>query len=146
MTRQRRFLKCELKDAAEAAAEHGLSVFFSDNEITFTQNLERVVTFETVPFPPRKAKGSYVYFMQCDGFIKIGTAVDIARRHKDIQGNNPHPVRLIHYEDGDISDERAHHADFFEYRETGEWFHLEGALFTYLSKVAQFTPNANAIP
>lgn len=135
MSRPRTFTREEIFGAAMATAETGLpSRLTLDGCILIGDRLApHFRQYPTVPFPDR-CDQSYVYFLQTGCFIKIGTAVDIRRRHSDIQGNNPKPVRLIHYYHGSAVEERAMHARFSAFREGREWFTLAGDLLDYLDE------------
>ncbi|WP_127524238.1 GIY-YIG nuclease family protein [Mesorhizobium sp. Z1-4] len=134
MSRPRTFTKAEIMDAARAAAEtglcskldvHGCIVFSSGNEPVSRP-------YPAVPFP---APGnSRVYFLQSGFFIKIGVAVNVRRRHGDIQGANPAQVRLIHHIPGGGREEKVLHARFDIHHHSREWFLLRGSLLDFLDR------------
>jgi len=139
MSRARTFTREEIFGAAMATAETGLtSRLTTDGFILIGgRDTAHFRQYPTVPFPVR-CDQSYVYFLQTECFIKIGTAVDIRRRHSDIQGNNPKPVRLIHYFHGTATEERAMHARFSPLRAGREWFTLAGDLLDYLDEATDW--------
>lgn len=126
----------EIRDIKEAATKYGLLSWMDDDGgmvVCPADNPARR-NFRKVDFPERTDQ-AFVYFMQCGPFVKIGFAIDIRRRHKDIQGNNPMAVTLVHYEKGGPAAEKAFHERFTDHRLNGEWFELRGKLFSYLHKV-----------
>jgi hypothetical protein len=71
--------------------------------------------------PERVAK-VYIIGSGDDGRVKIGTTVDLDRRHGDISRMSPVPLKLLWSTDGDHRLERALHAEFGSRRLHGEWF------------------------
>ncbi len=65
----------------------------------------------------------YVYFLRCMGRIKIGSALNVNRRIKQLQTGAPDKVELIGYAPGGSSTERYLHKVLAEHRIAGEWFH-----------------------
>lgn len=135
MSRARAFTRSEIMDAARAAAEVGLAHRLrEDGSIEICDpNAPRHTQYLKIPFPPRES-GPYVYFMQCRQYIKIGFAIDVRRRHSDIQGNNADPVKLIHWVTGGAAEEKVMHERFTSHRHMGEWFYLAGNLYEYLEQ------------
>ena len=134
--RAHRFTQSEIMDAARAAARTGLTSRLTEDGCILIGGADMPTNkqYETVPFPARQDSQSYVYFLQTGCYIKIGVAVDIRRRHSDIQGNNPLPVRLVHYVPGNASDERAMHRRFDRLRHDREWFLLASELVEFLDE------------
>jgi hypothetical protein len=64
--------------------------------------------------------------MECEGFIKVGIAVDMKRRLADMTCHNPFPVRVISAQpiraDGAGHAERLAHEMLAELHHRGEWF------------------------
>lgn len=86
----------------------------------------------------REAKGlnkppCVVYFIHCDGFIKIGSTTRVEYRLATLQVANPHQLDVLLVEDGGEKREAELHKEFAEYRVRGEWFRLEGRLRKYLT-------------
>ena len=86
-----------------------------------------------VPIPPKCG----VYFLHCDGYIKIGHAKDAVRRLRGIETMVPYPVTLVHHvpcpdEATALTCERAFHRQFAALRVRGEWFRLAGDLAAFL--------------
>jgi hypothetical protein len=86
-----------------------------------------------------------VYFIQCQGFIKIGHSIDVARRSYSIQNANPfyiEPLGFIRTATlADAKEMEMHlhtHAGFEVYR--GEWFVDNAALRQVIAEHAQPWP------
>lgn len=71
-----------------------------------------------------------VYFIEAGkgGHIKIGVAVDVGARLKDLQSANPQTLRVIVAVPGNFKDERRLHRRFKDERLNGEWFRGDGAV------------------
>jgi hypothetical protein len=67
---------------------------------------------------------TFIYFMRVQNFVKIGLSNDVDRRRRQIQGANPHRVRLLLAIRGNVKYEEFLHASFHEYHVRGEWFEL----------------------
>lgn len=65
-----------------------------------------------------------IYFIQegLDGPIKIGTALDVAKRLKPLQAGNPRPLRVLALSPGDWRDETRLHMKLSRHHIRGEWF------------------------
>lgn len=70
----------------------------------------------------------YVYFVEAGegGPIKIGVAIDVAARVKDLQSANPTPLRLIVSIPGGYEEEGRLHRRFADERLNSEWFRGDG--------------------
>lgn len=75
-----------------------------------------------------------VYFLGCNGKVKIGTTTDLPRRHNDLSMGNP-DLTLLATILGGHREERELHERFREYRVRGEWFRLEGKLAEYVASL-----------
>lgn len=78
----------------------------------------------------------YVYFIECDGFVKIGFATDIITRLSNIRCANPHPVKLLRKiltETPELIEESIHE-ECDQYRVHGEWFKLPPKVLEELLK------------
>ena len=69
---------------------------------------------------------SFVYFIECDGFIKVGLAKDIASRLSMMQVGCPHTMALVGFIPGGRETERGLHKQLAEFHHRGEWFTGEG--------------------
>lgn len=74
---------------------------------------------------------SVVYFLRCDGFVKIGTTANIENRVASIKktggvlmpdGLNYKTATLVKKIHGSTQEEKSLHAKFAHLRHTGEWF------------------------
>jgi hypothetical protein len=78
-----------------------------------------------------------IYFVQCwpsDGtrYVKIGTAIDVQARIRELQCGNPIELELLGTIVGGRKTEAWIHRRFAELRVGGEWFELRDALHTWL--------------
>jgi hypothetical protein len=75
----------------------------------------------------RRTSG-FVYFVQCEQFVKIGYSETPRWRPHDFATGNPFECRLIGLLEGGLDRERDLHKKFSEFRHRGEWFVLTGGL------------------
>lgn len=78
----------------------------------------------------QNTKPAYVYLMACEGFVKVGVAVDPSWRLTTIQVGNPFEVtlfasRLFRTFAEATRCEWTLHKDFAEQMHRGEWFRVE---------------------
>lgn len=77
-----------------------------------------------------------IYFLECEGFIKIGKTINLRTRMHDIQCANPFNIRLLgfHRCDWVLLDglEDRYHARFADLHHRGEWFRSEPRLLMAL--------------
>lgn len=78
-----------------------------------------------------------VYFVEAGkgGSIKIGTAIDVPSRIRDLQGANAKKLRLLVVIRGDHKTERELHRRFASERLNGEWFKGNGAVRTFVNEL-----------
>jgi hypothetical protein len=90
-----------------------------------------------------------VYFLRCEGFIKIGYSAAPHMRLRQIQsmdgtkypvGINCASATLIQTEPGGLARERELHAKFKHLRHTGEWFTETPELSQYIESLSEATP------
>lgn len=79
-----------------------------------------------------------VYFVECDGFIKIGFAKNIRDRFGSIAQMNPHRCDLVavirtNGESESRQLERELHTRFAEHRHRLEWFHYAPEIQAYVA-------------
>ena len=100
------------------------------------------ITIETMRDMLEGPQDSYVYFIECDGYVKIGKSVNPSSRFKTItagsgggtifpNGINLKRAKLIGYVPGTEKLEKHFHFLLRKHRVDGEWFRLD-------SKVAKF--------
>ncbi len=65
-----------------------------------------------------------VYFVRSGfvGDVKIGTAIDVAKRIRGMQTGHPQKLRILRVVEGGRAEEAALHQRFAEFRTGGEWF------------------------
>lgn len=94
-------------------------------ELTFDRE-----AFLAKPEPPLwggKAQRTYVYVMRCADAFKVGVAIDVEARRRDIQITNPHSVSVVMFRSFycrsyAIRVEREVHAILKPRHIHGEWF------------------------
>lgn len=102
---------------------------------------------ETFPEPARRdmRAEATVYFIRCEGFVKIGYAIAPHKRLKQLQamdgtkypdGMNCATAALVQTEPGGINRERDLHQQFSHLRHTGEWFTETPELTDYIEGLA----------
>lgn len=99
--------------------------------------------------PTVTGKPTYLYFIECQEYIKIGLSVDPAERLKTLRksGNGTNAPRgidlweaqLMRAEPGTLEDEQAMHKKFAHLRVEGEWFKAEGDLLDYVDHLEKNT-------
>lgn len=75
-------------------------------------------------FEPPALNGSWIYFVGCEGFVKIGTTNNVKARLSALRTGSPFPVGLLGLIPGGAADEAGIHALFKAGRVRGEWFRL----------------------
>jgi len=92
-----------------------------------------------------------VYFIQCEGFVKIGYSHSPIRRLDAIQTSNPFACRLLGTVAGGSAVELELHQALAEHRHVGEWFRLTpevraiiDGLLQGASNVIHLTPKQEA--
>ena len=96
-------------------------------------------------FTPKPTQG--IYFVACDGFIKIGVADCVLRRVDCIRGMIPLELiglGFIHEPDNRYMtrNERALHRRFAAHRHRGEWFRDHPEIRAYIQEHAQPWPQS----
>lgn len=86
--------------------------------------------------PPVRAKRrpptTFVYFMYCAGYIKIGFSTDARLRHMGMCTAFPLKVTLLLTMHGDRAMERSFHLQFASARTNGEWFDFSPEIRSFL--------------
>lgn len=80
----------------------------------------------------RVAIANCVYFIACEGFVKIGTSSDVKARLRTMRAMNPLPLTLLLVIVGGQPVEREMHMRFAAHRHRDEWFRLDGDLREFL--------------
>jgi hypothetical protein len=75
----------------------------------------------------------FVYFIKSAGLVKIGFTCDLQQRIAAFKNSNPHELTLIGSMPGTDDTEFFLHQMFAKYRQSREWFRIEGDLDTFLS-------------
>jgi hypothetical protein len=96
--------------------------------------LNELVAVLANPVTPKRS--TYVYFVRCQNFIKIGIAVDPSDRLSQLQAGNPVTLELVSYIRAREPFERILHRRFAPYRYNREWFILDGKLKEYVLIIA----------
>ena len=71
-------------------------------------------------------KLTYIYAIECEGFVKIGIAKDVHKRLSVAQVSSPFELKLLTkwLTNNAIEDEQALHDRLEQYHVRGEWFTL----------------------
>ena len=101
--------------------------------------VDRIAADPTRVFPslrrhePKVVTG-HVYFIQAQvsRAIKIGFAVDVERRLKEIQTGNPEVLEVVGAMPGTVRAEKSLHRQFRADHIRGEWFEASAALVDYI--------------
>jgi hypothetical protein len=90
-------------------------------------------------FPDGQGGKELVYFVEAVGLarIKIGIAVNVARRFAALDQASPVPLRLLGVEEGGRVLESKLHQDFASCRVRGEWFEAVAELGKYIETFAR---------
>ncbi len=82
-------------------------------------------------------QNGFIYFIECQGHVKIGFARNVAKRIADLQTACPFPLKLLAKIAGNLWEERDYHARFEIHRRQGEWFILDGSLAQYIASLSK---------
>lgn len=83
---------------------------------------------------------SYVYFLQCNQFIKIGRAIDPRSRISGIRTANPFQITVLGVMPGGEKEEKSLHAQFQYLRHNGEWFFATSELLAFINSNCEAKP------
>lgn len=83
---------------------------------------------------PRVETG-FVYFIQSNGLIKIGTSRTPTLRIKALRREWPHPIEVLRVIRGGHSVESHYHAKFSHLRQFGEWFRSDPELIAFIANL-----------
>jgi hypothetical protein len=75
------------------------------------------------------------YFIRCEDYVKIGIAVDVMKRMRDLQSANPKRLELLAVVEGCHKFERSLHRRFADLRHSDEWFRLGPELSEYIEEI-----------
>jgi len=83
-------------------------------------------------------KQYYIYFLKCNGSVKIGKSTNIKSRICNLQVGNPEMITLLHkIKCNDryavIEVERTLHTVFAEFSTSGEWFVLTNEIKDFIN-------------
>lgn len=79
----------------------------------------------------------FLYFLVCEGYVKIGYGDDPFQRCRAAQVGNPFPVILAGIAFGGKHEERVLHIALRDLHFRAEWFRLEPPLNEIVSKIAE---------
>ena len=93
----------------------------------------------------RKAVVCGIYFIEQQGFIKIGRAANLTRRLTSHQISTPLPLVVLGHIPLENADEAERHERFlhdrwYDLRHRGEWFRATDALREYIAQKSQPWP------
>jgi hypothetical protein len=86
---------------------------------------------------PKQEEVIHVYLFKDGPLVKIGSTKDIEGRFNAIRTVSGREIVLAAFTRGSREDERALHHRFKKYRQTGEWFRIEGSLAKFMVNAKQ---------
>lgn len=96
------------------------------------------LTKEEIKLLPRsRPKKSFVYFIKCGPFVKIGVARNPRKRLSGLQVAQTEKLELIATTTGGEAREAALHKRFAKYHVRGEWFRFERRLAEYITDLRE---------
>lgn len=78
---------------------------------------------------------SFVYFIECGDYIKIGYATSIRTRLASLAVATPYPLKVLATVDGDRHTEFALHTRFADAFHRGEWFRKTPELLVFIDQI-----------
>jgi hypothetical protein len=95
-------------------------------------SVERTITLSGgTPSGPSK-RNYKTYILRCGDFIKIGKAVDVAKRIANLSTGNPEEIVLLHVFPTNV--EKTLHRRFAHLRINGEWFRSSEGLEDFIDR------------
>lgn len=79
-------------------------------------------------------KESFVYFVKCESFVKIGISSNLKERINKIKTNTPFEVEVIALFSGSELLESTLHALFSQFKQKNEWFFFSDEIKKYLEQ------------
>ena len=80
---------------------------------------------------------SFVYFIESNEFVKIGTTKDVHARIRILQTGSPFPMKLVGAIPGNERRERDIHKAFEHSHAYNEWFHKSPELMEYIDNMVR---------
>lgn len=91
--------------------------------------------------PPKKVRVdayagyTWIYFMECGKFIKIGRAINPRTRLGGIQSGCPYPIKFLAAFEGEEAMEKEMQDSFIDCHHRGEWYHATDDLYAFVGAV-----------
>lgn len=92
------------------------------------------------------AKHLYLMQVGTTGPVKIGIAVDVEKRRRQVQTGNPEPVRIVASLPHASDMEKVLHRRFARYRMQGEWFQPAPEIFAWFGHGSTRTTSSSPWP
>lgn len=86
---------------------------------------------------PKREEVIFVYLFKDGPLVKIGATKDVERRFNAIRTISGRDIIISAFTRGRRDDEVALHRKFKQYRQTGEWFRIEGSLAKFMDNPKQ---------
>jgi hypothetical protein len=96
---------------------------------------ERQLTDYLVKTVEVRKRPSFVYFIECGDYIKIGYATSIRARLCSLTTSTPYPLNVLATIDGDKHTEAILHARFADAFHRGEWFRKTPELLALIDQI-----------
>ena len=79
--------------------------------------------------PPRQ---EYIFFVQCENYVKIARSMGPNYYLKDMSYHNPFELKILKKLCGNIKNEQSLKRKFSGYRHNGAWYRYEGKLKEFI--------------
>jgi hypothetical protein len=79
----------------------------------------------------------FVYFVECDDFIKIGYTESVEDRVRALATATPYPLTVLATINGSQNTESCLHSRFADARHKGEWFRKTPELLDYIESAKE---------
>jgi len=83
----------------------------------------------------RPKRPSFVYFIECGDYIKIGYATSVRSRLSNLAIATPFPLKVLATIDGDKHTESTLHTRFADAFHKGEWFRRTPELLAFIDQI-----------
>lgn len=90
--------------------------------------------------------GPAIYFVYCEGFVKIGYTSWLITRLTELQTGSPHEQRLLHAAVCKTRKvEKKIHSDLVDSHHRGEWFHYCPIVESYIQAIKRLSASKQAL-
>jgi hypothetical protein len=118
-----------------------------DVQLSFSGGANKTTTAKHTTHKSRHipTNGPVIYFVRCEGFVKIGFTANAHERMGTLRTASPFPLVLLGWLPGNADLEAAIQRRLAIHRERGEWFRLHKQVAAFISEcVARGNPTKRA--